>query len=169
MRPFKIFLTALVVLFALIVTACPKDTAIHKAAKASYELSGITRDVIAATDKAYTQHDISLALKNKLAGELVLIAAGGKRFNEIATGVNNINTISTDKLQILNTILSNEIAGPFLSILQDISVLSLPQAVALKAALATLRTAILLISQVISENTYQRVLAAPIRGINAYA
>lgn len=158
------FLTAVLLAYCLLLvsffTACPKDSAVRKATRASYELSGLTRDVIAATDKAYTQHDINLQTKNVIADKLIIIAAGGKRFNEIASSVNNINTdtVVVDKLALLNQILSEQIAGPFLQIIEVLKVLPPGATNAFRVALAALRTAILTISGVISKTTENQII-----------
>jgi uncharacterized lipoprotein YehR (DUF1307 family) len=63
----KIFNMKLLVVFALlyciVLTACPKDTAVRKAARASYELAGLTHDAIAATERAYNDHILSQGAK----------------------------------------------------------------------------------------------------------
>jgi hypothetical protein len=120
----------------------------------------LTHDVIVGVDRAYTDHIISKASKDKMALWLGTIAHGGVRFNEIATQVNsvNANVVTTDKLNLLNTILSQEIAGPFLQILEEIRALNPGQISYLMAAIGALRTAILAISSVISENVNQRLL-----------
>jgi hypothetical protein len=53
----KKFFTALLIVYSLFLTACPKDSAVRKAAKASFELSGITVDVINATSKGIRRRD----------------------------------------------------------------------------------------------------------------
>jgi hypothetical protein len=159
----KIFNMKLLVVFALlyciVLTACPKDTAVRKAARASYELAGLTHDAIAATERAYNDHILVKEQKDRIAVWLGTIAHGGVKFNQIATQINgvNANVTPTGTLNTLNLILSQEIAGPFLQILAELRALTAGQAVFLQAAIAALRTAILTISAVISQDTYQRL------------
>ncbi len=148
---------ALCIMYCIVLTACPKDTAVHKAARASYELAGITRDVIAGVDKAYTDHVISVEQKNVLADKLTQIAKGGQAFNAIATQVSNSNTVPQDKWILLQSILNDQIVSPFLGLLETLKAISPATATALFTATAALRTAILVISQVISSDTYGRV------------
>jgi hypothetical protein len=144
----------LVIFWSFLMSACPKDSAVRKAARTSYELSGLTVDAINATGKAYANHVFDLATKNRIANNLKSISVGGQRFNQIVTALNaaNTNSVSTDKLALLNQILSEEIVAPFLDILQTLKALSTSQAVYLHVAIAALRTAILTISAAISDN-----------------
>lgn len=148
-----------VVIGAITTTACPKDTAVRKAARASYELSGITRDVIAAVNRAYDENIVGVNTKNAIADKLIIISKGGARFNQLAMAANNSNTSNSNggsvnlaTLATLNKILSEEIAGPFLEILDALKIVSPGQALYLHAALGALRTAILTISSVIADN-----------------
>ena len=154
----KKILTILLIISALFLTACPKDSVVRKAAKSSYQLSGLTRDVVAATAKAYDAGVINTATKNKIAEKLQLIAIGGQKFNQIVTGLNNSSTVPADKQALLNQILSAELAGPFLEILEALKVVSASQAAYLHSALAALRIAILTISAAVSQSTHDRFL-----------
>lgn len=149
------FLSLILVLSVVFTTACPKDTAVRKAARASYELSGITRDVIAAVNRAYDENIVGVSTKNLIADKLIVISKGGARFNQLATAANNSNAngaVNVATLATLNKILSEEIAGPFLEILDALKIVSPGQALYLHAALGALRTAILTISSVIADN-----------------
>lgn len=123
--------------------ACPKETAIRKAARASFELSGITLDVVKAVGKAYDERIISLATKDKLAGHLKLVISGGKKFNQSIEG---LNALTTAQASVLNTIFSDEIVTPFLAILEEVRALTPAQADHVRTAIAALRAAILIIS-----------------------
>jgi uncharacterized BrkB/YihY/UPF0761 family membrane protein len=149
----KKFLTVMLIIYSLFLTACPKDTAVRKAAKASYELSGITLDVIHATEKAYNAGIIGLAAKDRLAGFEKHVATGGKHFNDVLAGfiAQTSGNLTADQVSILSKILSDEIVTPFLAILQELAVISLDQVAYLKTAIAALRTAILIISGTIAD------------------
>jgi hypothetical protein len=144
----KRFFTAIFIIYSLFLTACPKDSAVRKAAKASFELSGISVDVINATSKAFDAGIIGLAAKDRLAAAEGRIASGGKHFNEILSGymTSTAGTLTVDQTVILNKIFSDEVVTPFLAILQELSVISLNQVAYLRTAIAALRTAILVIS-----------------------
>jgi hypothetical protein len=152
----KRFFTAILIVYSLFLTACPKETAVRKAAKASYELSGITLDVIHTTEKAYAAGILSLAAKDRLAGYEKRVASGGKHFNDVLVAFNaqTSGNLTADQLGVLNKILSDEIVTPFLAILQELAVVSLDQVAYLKTAIAALRTAILIISETVAQAGY---------------
>lgn len=140
--------TTFLIIYTLFLCACPKETAIRKASKASFQLSGLTIDAVNATAKAFDAGIIDLSTKDKLADSLKLIAIGGKRFNntlEIFVRESGEN-LPTTKIEILNRIFSEEIVTPFLEILQKVKIISAAKAEYLVIAINSLRAAILLIS-----------------------
>lgn len=144
----NIFLVLLVI-SSLFLLACPKETAVRRAAKASYSLSGLTVDAINATGKAYAAEIIDLRTKDKMANALKTISIGGKRFNqtlEIFVRESGAGELPPDKLAFLNKIFSDEVVTPFLEVLQTMKVLSPAQSDYLHVAIAALRSAILVIS-----------------------
>jgi hypothetical protein len=152
----KRFFTALLIVYSLFLTACPKDTAVRKAAKASFELSGLTLDVINATGKAYEAGILSLAAKDRLAGYEKQVASGGKHFNDALAAFNaqTSGNLSADQVKALSVILSAEIVTPFLQILQELGAVTLGQVAYLQSAIAALRTAILIISETVAQAGY---------------
>jgi predicted HAD superfamily phosphohydrolase len=150
-------LTSLLIISTLFLTACPKESAVRKAAKASYQLSGLTRDVVAATGRAYDEQIISTETKNRIADKLKLIAIGGQKFNTIVATLDK-SDVPFDKRALLNQILNDEIAAPFLEILEALKVVSAAQASHLHNALSALRIAILTISAAVSQHTHDRFL-----------
>lgn len=149
----KKLLTCLLLIYSLFLMACPKETAVRKAAKASYELSGITLDVVKAVGKAYDAGIFSLAAKDRLAANLKTVIAGGQKFNAAVTAINGVPTDS--QTSVLNQIFSDEVVTPFLAILQELKVLSPSQATYLHTAITALRAAILIISGVFAESGYR--------------
>jgi hypothetical protein len=150
----KKILSVFIVLWSLIMCGCPADSPTRKAAKASFELSGITLDVVNATAKAYDAGIISLAVKDKMAAAEKKIAEGGAHFNDLLAGFIKQypnGQIPADKLGLLNSIFSGDIVTPFLQILEQIKVLSPTQAGYLSAAISTLRTALLVIAGVFAD------------------
>jgi len=144
----KIISLILVYSLCLLMTACPKETAIRKAAKASFELSGLTVDAIAATAKAYNENLISLETKDKIAAPLKVIAVGGKKFNEALKRfyAESGENLPADKLGILKLIFSTELVAPLLEILQELKVVSADRAAYLLSAVNALQAVILIIS-----------------------
>ena len=151
----KVF-TCLLIIYSIFLTACPKDTAVRKAAKASFELSGLTLDVVNATGKAYDAGIIGLDAKDRLAAAEKRVATGGKHFNEILTAFNTQTSgnLTPEQVQLLSKIFSDEVVTPFLTILQELSVISLDQVQYLRTAIAALRTAILVISGTFADAGY---------------
>lgn len=151
----KVF-TCLILIYSLFLMACPKTAAVRKAAKASFEMAGIVKDVIAATGKVYDAGIINLATKDRLAAAEKRVASGGKHFNELLAGyiATDPSGVPADKLAILNQIFSNEIVTPFLEILQELKVISPGTATYLTIAIDSLRAAILLISGAFAEQGF---------------
>jgi hypothetical protein len=143
----KIILCLTLVYSMVFLTACPKETVLRRAAKASYSLSGLTVDVINATGKAYAAQLINLETKDRLARHLKTISIGGERFNQTLKRYAEEGTeIPADKLLILNKIFSEEVVAPFLEVLNAIKLLSPEQSAYLNSAINGLRAAILIIS-----------------------
>ena len=74
-----VLITALV----LLTTACPSESQIRKAAKASNSLANLTNNVTDAVRAAFQAGTISVETKNKLADALIVIAKEGKIFNDM--------------------------------------------------------------------------------------
>lgn len=144
----KITISIILIFSLLILSACPKQSVVRQAAKASFQLSGLTVDAVNATGKAYQANLLSAETKNRIADALKKIATGGKRFNQHLEMYfrNHGENIPSDKLEILNAIFSDEVVVPFLEILQALKVLSANDAGYLHSAINALRTAILIIS-----------------------
>lgn len=144
----KILLSLIVIYSMIFLLACPKkDTAVREAVKASYSLSGLTIDGIAATAKAYNAGIIDVQTKDKIANALKNIAIGGKRFNQTLEKYvqESGENMPTDKIAILNKIFSDEVVTPLLEILQSMKILSADKAEYLRSAINALRAVILTI------------------------
>lgn len=148
----KKLLTCCLLIYAIFLMGCPKETAVRKAANASYQLAGITGDVINGVGKAYDAGILSLATKDKLAAQLKLVVSGGKKFNLAIEALNA--TPSPADISILNQIFSEQVVAPFLAILEELKVLLPNQADYLHTAITALRTAILIISGVFADSGY---------------
>lgn len=147
----KILLSVIVIYSLLLLTACPQETVVRRAAKASYELSGLTVDVINAVGKAYANNLIDIRTKDDLANKLKTLSVGGMKFNQLLESAlkdaNGDETkVTPDKIQNLNKVFSDDVVMPFLEILQLAKVISPANVNYLHSAIAALRTAILTIS-----------------------
>lgn len=163
----KILLSLIVIYSMVFLLACPsKKTAVREAVTASYSLSGLTVDGIAATAKAYNAGIIDTPTKDRIANALKTIATGGKRFNQIldkyaAEAADKNEMIPADKMEILNKIFSDEVVAPFLEVLQSMKILSADKAEYLRSAINALRAVILTIqngfSSLKAENQFSEV------------
>ena len=119
------------------------------AAEAAKDIGGGTRDVIAAVKKAFEQKLITIEQKDKLADLLIAVAKGGEKgVNVIAAlEASGVTDMTPDQALQLSKIFTDEVIAPFLDLISEIAKLSPSSQVAIRAALATLRTTILLLSQ----------------------
>lgn len=164
----KILLTLIVIYSLVFLLACPKETAVRRAAKASYSLSGLTIDATAATAKAFNAGLIDIQTKDKIANALKKISIGGKYFNQTLErfNVESGAELPADKIAVLNKIFSDEVVAPFLEILQSLKILSADKAEYLRLAINALRSAILTISNGFSSLNAKNIV---IGEVNIYA
>jgi hypothetical protein len=142
---------ALVLMLALVslpITGCGGEKTLSQAAEAAKDIGGGTRDVIKAVGEAYDKKLITLEQKDRLADTLKSIAKGGQK------GVDAIELLqkqgvenpTPEQSRLLMTIFDNDVIAPFLNLLTDLSKLSPSSSATIRAALASVRTAILLLS-----------------------
>lgn len=81
-------LAALILVLAILSTACPTSSQIDKAARASNDLSRYTADAISLTRTLFEQQLISLEKKDQIADRLLELSKAGKSFNELITNLN---------------------------------------------------------------------------------
>lgn len=147
-RKIALLLTISLIAYSGYGFACNKENTVNQAAEAAKDIGGATRDVIKAVGEAYQAKLITLEQKDKLAGYLKLIAKGGQK------GVDKLEQIQKSggtvitgpDGDILNKIFSDEVVAPFLNLLTDLGKLSDTSSAAIRAALASLRTTIILLS-----------------------
>jgi len=134
----------------LVTTACPakNESVIRKAAKASYQLSGLTRDAIRTTQTAFEAGQITLAQKDRIALALVKLAKGGAAFNALVVEANRTHgtagEIPLTKLDQIQRVFDSDLVSPFLALLTEIGGSAVSAQV--KRAIELIRTAILAIS-----------------------
>lgn len=168
----KVFLPFLLVAILVSQTACPKAKpgTVKAAAEAAKDIGGGTRDAIKAVGEAYRKGLITLAQKDKLADLLLLIAKGGQKGVDAIERLQNdgFTELPADRAALLNKLFSDEVVAPFLKLLTEIGALTDSQSIAIRAAVATLRTTILLLSQKIGrEDAIKKIEAAPWREVVA--
>jgi 3-oxoacyl-(acyl-carrier-protein) synthase len=134
-------------------TACGEKR-LSQAAEAAKDIGGGTRDVISAVDQAFTEKLITLEQKDKLADLLGLIAKGGQK------GVDAIELLqqqgvenpTPEQSKLLMRIFDDNVIAPFLQLLTELGKLSDTSSAAIRAAMISVRAAILLLSNRIGRN-----------------
>lgn len=139
-----VLITALI----LLTTACPSETQIRKAAKASNSLANLTNNVTDAVRAAFQAGTINLETKNKLADALILIAKEGKIFNEmlIANQASAQNNQFPPNIFAQLTTQFDKVVQPFLDMATTLNLLGPNVNQQLGKTFAALRAAILIIS-----------------------
>lgn len=127
--------------------ACSKEKTLDAAAEAAKDIGGGLRDTTRAVSEAYDKKLITLEQKDKLADLLIQIAKGGQK------GVDQIEKMQKSGSPIggpegitLDKIFSDEVVAPFLKLLTELGTLSDSSSAAIRVALASVRTAIVLLS-----------------------
>lgn len=143
-------------------SGCPtKKSQLEKAAKASFQVSGLTIDVLKATRKAYEENLIDLDTKNKMADSLKLLALGGEAFNNAVKGAVNeygaSGKIPLSKYQELNVLFSNQVVAPFLQISTESGLLSNTKATYLRVAIMALKATIVTIGKGFSNSVAEKI------------
>lgn len=137
-------ITALV----LLTTACPSESQIRKAAKASNSLANLTNNVTDAVRAAFQAGTINVETKNKLADALILIAKEGKIFNDMLIA----NQAAAQSGQFPPGIFTqlttqfDKVVQPFLDMATTLNLLGPNVNQQLAKTFAALRAAILIIS-----------------------
>ena len=139
-----VLITALV----LLTTACPSESQIRKAAKASNGLANLTNGVVDAVRVAFQAGQISVDTKNKLADALILVAKEGKTFNDLLIANQALaqnGTFPPNIFALLSTQF-DKVVQPFLDMATQLNLLGPAANQKLLTTFAALRAAILIIS-----------------------
>jgi len=142
-----VLITALV----LLTTACPSQSQIRKAAKASNDLASLTNNVTDAVRIAFQAGQISVETKNKLADALILVAKEGKIFNDML--IANQASAGQDGKFPANIFVQlstqfDKVVQPFLDMATQMNLIGQNTNPRLAQTFAALRAAILIISGV---------------------
>ena len=143
-------ITAAVLITALVLltTACPSESQIRKAAKASNSLANLTNNVTDAVRAAFQANAINVETKNKLADALIVIAKEGKIFNDmiIANQAAAQNNQFPPGIFAQLTAQFDLVVKPFLDMATTLNLLGPNINQQLATTFAALRAAILIIS-----------------------
>lgn len=134
--------------------ACNKQNTLNQAAEAAKDIGGGTRDVIKAVGDAYQAKLITLEQKDRLADLLIQISKGGQKGVAAIEKLQQqgVSIPTLDQKQILNKLFDDEVISPFLRLLTEMGKLSESSAASIRLALASVRTAIVLLSNKIGRN-----------------
>ena len=139
-----VLITALV----LFNTACPSQSQIRKAAKASNDLANLTNSVTDAVRVAFQAGQISVETKNRLADALILIAKEGKIFNDmlIANQASAQEGKFPPNIFVQLSTQFDKVVQPFLDMATQLNLIGQNTNPRLAQTFAALRAAILIIS-----------------------
>jgi len=128
--------------------ACNRQRTIDVAAEAAKDIGGGTRDIIKAVGEAYDKKLITLEQKDRLARLLKNIARGGQKGVDAIDALekSGVTNLSGTDAQALSKIFTDEVVGPFLELLTELGKLSDSSSAAIRTALVSVRTAIVLLS-----------------------
>lgn len=154
MKSFTIIFT---IVLSLLLAGCPKKSQVEKAASASYQLSGLILDLSKATTRAYDENLISTGMASATSNLIRKMNEGAKQLTTITAELaKTADKPDTAKLQIFNTIFSNEIVSPFLSMLNRLGMIAADKAAYLSTAISALRIAILTIAGALANNGFEQ-------------
>lgn len=127
---------------------CGRQKSIEVAAEAAKDIGGGVRDTIKAVSDAYDAKLITLEQKDKLALLLKRIAQGGQKGVDAIAFLESkgATTLSGPDSLSITRIFNDDVVAPFLELLTEMGKLTDAQAAAIRAALASVRTAIVLLS-----------------------
>lgn len=141
---------------------CGGEKQLAQAAEAAKDIGGGTRDVIKAVGEAYQKGLLTLAQKDRFADLLKAIARGGQKGVSVIEALQKagVTTLNGEQRKQLTLIFDDEVVAPFLELLQDLGKLSESSSAAIRAALVSVRTAIVLLSSRIGRADVIRAIEA---------
>ena len=146
----QIFLSLLIIYAAFVNLACPQKTAIRKASEASFQLAGSINDAQKAVESAFDGQIIGKATAIKLNDSLRRANDGSVKLTNAVDALRKLYAdgapLPQTKLDVLNLILSDEVITPLLQILDELKIVSASRAPALFAAIASVKTLVIVIS-----------------------
>lgn len=139
---------SLLIVFSLVLTACPARSDLVKAFKASEQLAVTTETAALAIGDLYQGKVISFEQKEKLISKMRIIATNGRRFHTEVSALAAIykTKLPDEKISALDVLFNSEVIAPFLEVLLEAGALSKEASQRVFLVLAVLRTAVLTIS-----------------------
>lgn len=165
MRSRKVLAVALTVVLlpsTLAFGPCNRQSTLNAAAEAAKDIGGGTRDVIAAVGQAYQANLITLEQKDKYADLLKKIAQGGQKGVDAIELLHNqgVKEPTAEQSNLLRKIFDDDVIAPFLEMLTEIGKLTDTQSAVIRAAMASVRTAIVLLSSKIGRSDVIKAIEA---------
>lgn len=150
--PVKQTLAVLILASAMIVSACPSESQLDKAARASNSLAGATSATVDVVRVLYTERIIDDAAKDSLADALKVIAASGASFNALVRQYDQLYKNGHLPDDAWNALRLNfgAVVAPYLRMLESLNRLSTTASVRIRATLAVLSHSILTIENVLN-------------------
>lgn len=161
-RSISVLLAATLLIYTCAGFACNRQNTLAQAAEAAKDIGGGVRDVIKAVGQAYDAKLITLEQKDQLAEILKAIAKGGQKGVDAIQKLQEqgVDIPTPDQRAILNRIFDDDVVAPFLNLLTRLGTLSNDQSIAIRAALTSVRTAIVLLSSRIGRTDVIREIEA---------
>jgi len=167
-RTFYSFAAPVILIFALLANTLPmpgcgsKDPKkqFHDIAEAVKDISGGTRDVIKAVGEAFDKKLITIQQKDKLADMLIRISKGGQKgvATLAAIEASGVLELSPQQKVDLTKLLDDEVVGPFLDLITELGSLSPESSAAIRAAMSSLRVAVLLLASRVGRNDIEGLI-----------
>ena len=143
-------------------SGCGGEKQLSQAAEAAKDIGGGTRDVVKAVSEAYQKGLLTLPQKDRFADLLKAIARGGQKGVAVIEALQKagVSELNGDQRKQLTVIFDDDVVAPFLELLQELGKLSESSSVAIRAALVSVRTAIVLLSNRIGRTDVIEAIAA---------
>ena len=159
MKRYILMFTAMALIYSqtILLTACPSESQITKAANKSNQLSSIIAKTIAATATAYDEQAITLETKDRLVPILRGMNDAGITFNQavIASLADYKATGAQPNWHQLNVLLNEGVIASFADLLKNAKLIPGKTAKALIAAIAGLRAVLLILSETVGGSVSQ--------------
>lgn len=154
MRPTRRYIPLLVI-YCLLLTACPTSSQLDRAAKASRDIARYTGEAIVITDALFTSGAIKIGLKDQIADKLIVLSRTGKAFNDRLATYNEQFKSGQVPPALWSQLISDfdGVTKPFVELLSLI-----PQAAGLKdsRAFRIIAASVIAISKILMENGVNR-------------
>lgn len=155
----RLALVASLVCGVLGLTGCPSKSQLDRAAEASNRLAGSTLTTVRVVREMYERGVIDDAVKDRLAGHLQKIAAGGLAFNALVVRLDRLEkqgALPADAWGQLAVAFA-EVSQPLLALLEELRAITPEAASAVRVALVSTQAAVLVIAQLLDRQTARAI------------